>query len=71
LPLAFGCSRRASYGTLEASLTIIDLEIYKQPWTTTGTIELSAGTELWEYLCVPSESEQFNADYLRPEVGAN
>jgi hypothetical protein len=29
LPLAFGCSRRASYGTLEASLTIIDLEIYK------------------------------------------
>ena len=45
--------------------------IYKQPWTTSGTIELSPGTELWEYLCVPSESEQFNADYLRPEVGAN
>ena len=63
--------RRTSYGTLEASLTIIDPEIYKKPWTTSGTIELSPGTELWEYFCVPSESEAFNADYLRPEVGAN
>ncbi len=62
--------RRTSYGTLEASLTIIDPEIYKKPWTTIGTIELRPGTELWEYFCVTSESEQFNADYLKPEVGA-
>jgi hypothetical protein len=62
--------RRTSYGTLEASLTIIDPEIYKKPWTTSGTIALSPGTELWEYLCVTSESEQFNAQKLRPQVGA-
>jgi hypothetical protein len=43
---------------------------FKQPWTTRGTIQLSAGTELWEYFCVPSETQQFNAGYLRPEVGA-
>lgn len=62
--------RRTSYGTLDVELTIIDPEIFKKPWTTTGTIQLSAGTELWEYFCVPSESQQFNADYLKPEVGA-
>ncbi len=62
--------RRTSYGTLEASLTIIDPEIFKKPWTTSGTIALSPGTELWEYLCVTSESEQFNAQKLRPQVGA-
>lgn len=62
--------RRTSYGTLEASLTIIDPEIFKKPWTTTGTIQLSPGTELWEYMCVPSESEEFNAQKLRPQVGA-
>ena len=62
--------RRTSYGTLEASLTIIDPEIYKKPWTTSGTIQLSPGTELWEYLCVTSESEAFNAQKLRPQVGA-
>lgn len=62
--------RRTSYGALEASLTIIDPAIYKKPWTTSGTIQLSPGTELWEYLCVTSESEAFNAEKLRPQVGA-
>jgi hypothetical protein len=28
--------------------------------TPTGTIKLVPGTELWEYFCVPSESEAFN-----------
>lgn len=62
--------RRTTFGTLEASLTIIDPEIFTKPWTTSGTIQLSPGTELWEYLCVPSESEAFNAQKLRPQVGA-
>jgi hypothetical protein len=26
--------------------------------------------ELWEYLCVPSELEEFNAQKIRPQVGA-
>ena len=62
--------RRTSYGTLDASLTIIDPEIFKKPWTTSGTIQLSPGTEIWEYMCVVSESEAYNNDKLRPQVGA-
>jgi hypothetical protein len=62
--------KRTSFGTLEASLTIIDPKLYKKPWTTSGTINLSPGTELWEYMCVPSESEAFNEQYLRPAAGA-
>lgn len=62
--------RRTSFDTLEASLTIIDPEIFTKPWTTSGTIQLSPGTELWEYLCVTSESEAFNEQKLRPQVGA-
>ncbi len=61
--------KRTSLGTLEAELTIIDPEIFKKPWTTRGVIQLSPGTELWEYMCVPSESEAFNADKIRPQVG--
>jgi hypothetical protein len=61
--------RRTSYGTLDASLTIIDPEIFTKPWTTSGTIQLSPGTELWEYMCVTSESEAYNRDKLRPQVG--
>ena len=56
---------------LEIGTSFVKTTVYKQPRTTTGTIELSQGTELWEYLCVRSESEEFNADDLRPEVGAN
>lgn len=62
--------RRTGYGTLDASLTIIDPVIFKKPWTTTGTIQLSPGTEIWEYMCVVSESEAYNNDKLRPQVGA-
>ena len=61
---------RTSFGTLDAELTIIDPEIYTKPWTTKGTIQLSPGTELWENLCVTSESEAFNEQKLRPQVGA-
>jgi hypothetical protein len=60
--------RRTSFGTLEAELTIIDPVVFKKPWTTRGTIQLSPGTELWEYMCVPSESEQFNEQKIRRQV---
>jgi hypothetical protein len=62
--------RRTSFGSLEASLTIVDPEIFQKSWTTSGTIALSPGTELWEYMCVTSESEAYNAEKLRPQVGA-
>ena len=52
---------RVDYGTLESELTIFDARVYTEPWVTpTGTIKLVPGTELWEYFCVPSESEAFN-----------
>ena len=62
--------RRTGYTTLEASLTIIDPQVYKTSWTTEATIRMSADTELWEYMCAPSESELFNEQYLRPAAGA-
>ncbi len=49
---------------------VIDPAIFTKPWTTSGTIQLSPGTALWEYLCVTSESEAFNEQKLRPQVGA-
>ena len=62
--------KRTSFGTLEAELTIVDPKTYKKPWTTRGTINLTPGTELWEYMCVPSESELFNQQYVRPAAGS-
>jgi hypothetical protein len=52
--------RRTSYGTLEAEMTIIDPDVFTKPWTTKGTIELRPNAELWEYFCVPSESDDYN-----------
>ena len=52
---------RPSYGTLEAELTIIDPEVYAEPWTTSGVRhDLRPDTELWEYTCVPSFSDFYN-----------
>ena len=62
--------KRTGFGTLEAELTVIDPDVYTKPWTTKGVIQLSPGTELGEYMCVPSETEAYNADKLRPQVGA-
>jgi hypothetical protein len=62
--------KRTSFGTLDAELTIIDPKMYKKPWTTRGTINLTPGSELWEYMCSPSESELFNEQYVRPAAGA-
>ena len=61
--------KRTSFGTMDAELTVIDPEYYKKPWTTKGIIQLSPGTELGEYMCVPSENEAFNAQKIRPQVG--
>jgi hypothetical protein len=61
--------RRISYGTLEATLTIIDPKVFKKPWTTSGKIDLFPGTELGEYICVPSDSELFNEQYAFPAAG--
>lgn len=61
--------KRTSYGTLDAELTVIDPEVYKKPWTTKGVIQLSPGTELGEYMCVPSENEAFNNQKIRAQVG--
>ena len=33
---------------------------FTQPWVTKGKIELRPNAELWEYFCVPSESDEYN-----------
>ena len=52
--------RRTSYGTLEAEVTITDPKIFTRSWTTKGKVELRPNAELWEYFCVPSESDDYN-----------
>ncbi len=50
--------RRQAYLT---ELTIYDERVYTEPWVTPmATIKLVPDTELWEYFCVPSESDAFN-----------
>jgi hypothetical protein len=51
---------RTSYGTLEAEMTVTDPVVFQKPWTTKGKIELRPNAELWEYFCVPSESDEYN-----------
>jgi len=52
--------RRTSYGSLEAEMTVSDPKVFTKPWTTKGKIELRPNAELWEYFCVPSESDEYN-----------
>ncbi len=54
--------KRTSYGTLDVELTIIDPKVYTAPWVTKGAETLRPGTELSEYWCVPSDSEQYNRE---------
>ena len=61
--------KRLDYGRLQATITIIDPQVYTKPWTTTGTIGLFPNAEIWEYLCVPSESNDFNDRLTRPATG--
>ena len=61
--------KRTSYVSLDVTVTINDPKVYTQPWTTTGKIGLRPGTELMEYFCVPSESQEFNNKVLKPSTG--
>jgi hypothetical protein len=63
--------KRTSYGILEAQLTVIDPKVYTKPWTTDIVKHtFLPNTELWEYFCVPSDSEYFNEKVVRPSNGA-
>ena len=63
--------RRTSYGTLEAEMTITDPKVFTRPWTTKDTIELRPNAELWEYFCVPSESDEYNKRLIEVERKSN
>ncbi len=59
--------RRLNYGTIEVQITIIDPPTYTKPWTLRPlTVSMSAGTEIWEYFCVPSDFNTFNNDIYLP-----
>jgi hypothetical protein len=51
---------RTAYDTLDVEVTIIDPDVYTQPWTTRGKMELRPNTEIGEYACVPSFSDFYN-----------
>ena len=57
--------RRLSYDRLEVTLTVNDPKTYTKPWVSKGTTDLRPGTELSEYYCVPSDSEQYNQELTR------
>ncbi len=56
---------RVNYGTLALEMTITDPKVYTKPWVSKGTTDLRPGTELSEYYCVPSDSEQYNKELTR------
>jgi hypothetical protein len=51
--------RRLSYDRLEVTLTINDPKTYTKPWVSKGALNLSSGTEMGEYFCVPSEEDTY------------
>ena len=60
--------RRTDYTTLETTVTVIDPRIYTEPWETQGTTKLVPDTEIWEYLCVPSDAAEYNRTVVFPTV---
>jgi hypothetical protein len=62
--------KRTSYVALDVTVTVDDPKTYTKPWVTHGAIRLRPGTEISEYFCVPSESQEFNERILKPSVGA-
>jgi hypothetical protein len=54
--------KRTAYDKLEVELTIIDPKVYLKPWVTLAKNDLRPGTELSEYYCVPTDSEQYNRE---------
>lgn len=62
--------KRLDYGKLQATLSVIDPKVYTQPWTTTGIATLRPNAELGEYMCVPSDSIDFDNRNTRPADAA-
>jgi hypothetical protein len=65
--------KRLDYGKLQATLIITDPKVYTTPWTTTGVATLRPGAEIGEYLCVTSDSDNFNDNQTKaatPEAAA-
>src|SRR5262245_52028509 len=53
--------KRTSFGILEAQVTVIDPKVYQEPWAADVVKHtLLPDTEIWEYFCVPSDSDVFN-----------
>ena len=61
--------KRLDYGKLQGSLTVIDPKVYTKPWTTSGVAMLVPNAELGEYMCVTSDSINFNERQTIPSVG--
>ncbi len=59
--------KRTSYGILEGQLTVIDPKVYEKPWVTDVVKHtLLPDTEIWEYFCVPSDSNDFTQRLIAP-----
>ena len=59
--------KRTSFGILQAQVTINDPKVYTKPWTTeVFKHTLLPDTELWEYYCVPTDNDFFNATHIAP-----
>lgn len=59
--------KRTGYGAMEAQLTIIDPKTYTGPLVGQLTqMSLLPGTEMWEYLCVPSDAVEHIKRLLPP-----
>jgi hypothetical protein len=63
--------KRLDYGKLQATLTVIDPKVYAAPWTTTGVATLRPNAEIGEYMCVPSDSIEFNNSNTIPADAAS
>lgn len=62
--------KRLDYGKLQATLIVVDPKVYTQPWTTSGIATLRPDAELGEYMCVPSDSIDFDNRNTRPADAA-
>ena len=59
--------KRSSYSTLDALVTIIDPKVYAEPFVSAPLKhQLLPDAEIWEYFCVPSDSDEFNKRIVFP-----
>jgi hypothetical protein len=61
--------KRLNYGKLEGSVTVIDPKVFTKPWTTKGVSLLVPNAEIGEYMCVTSDSLNFNEEQTEPALG--